>query len=405
VYSPRGQNGSAMLEAVGSADSELASEVFQLFPYGLLVMAPTGELLAANPAAHSLLPDPPGGWELGKYRCCDLLGCRHSPGPLADGCVTELAAAAGRRLPEMRVDVPDAEDLAVWVTAAPLGGESERIVVQVRRGDPRDRRRRTRPHWTGGPELRISALGRTRVESREGPIGGAWLEQRPGQLLKYLVCERGRVVTVDEIAAAIWPGAGRRALGSVRHFVHQLRDRIEPERIKRTPSSFVVARQGGYTLNRARVRIDADDFEHAVTAGLAAFSSGDRQVACVRLEEGLTLYCGDLFAEDPYHVWAIAERDRLRDLAARGLRALIELEQGRGNMETADEHVRHLAELEPYDPQVQRQLVSMSLRLGRRSEAQRRYAALRTRMLHEFGEELDFEIADLLDASSQLRLV
>src|SRR5256885_9100487 len=36
-----------------------------------------------------------------------------------------------------------------------------------------------RSHWLDGPRLRIFALGGMRVESREGPLAGDWLEQRP----------------------------------------------------------------------------------------------------------------------------------------------------------------------------------------------------------------------------------
>jgi DNA-binding SARP family transcriptional activator len=202
-------------------------------------------------------------------------------------------------------------------------------------------------------------------------------------------------VPAEAIAAAIWPQGGPSALGNVRHFVHELRDRREPERPKRAPSSFVVSRQGGYTLDRARVRIDADEFERLVQGGLASFADGDAGEAAEALSAGLALYEGDLFAEDPYAVWAIPERDRLRDLAARALRVLVELELSAGDLAAADLHVKRLAELEPYDTAVQRQLIEVCLRQGRRSEARRRYTALRMRMLHDFGEELDFELADL----------
>jgi hypothetical protein len=54
---------------------------------------------------------------------------------------------------------------------------------------------------------------------------------------------------------------------------------------------------------------------------------------------------------------------------------------------------------------LQRHYVELSLRLGRRGEAQRRYAELRERMLHDFGEELDFGFSELLGAGErQLRL-
>jgi DNA-binding SARP family transcriptional activator len=213
-------------------------------------------------------------------------------------------------------------------------------------------------------------------------------------------------VTVEEIAAAIWPHAGPRGLNSVRHFVHELRDRLEPDRPKRVPSSFVVARGGGYELDRARVRIDADEFEQAVKSGTAAFTRGETANAAAHLERGLALYGGDLFAEDPYEEWAADERGRLRDLAVRGLRMLAELRLRAGDLESSHEQLQRLVELEPYDVKMQRELIRICLRLERRSEARRRYTSLRMRLFREFGEELDFDLADLAaNGESQLRLV
>jgi DNA-binding SARP family transcriptional activator len=219
-------------------------------------------------------------------------------------------------------------------------------------------------------------------------------------VLKYLVCNRHRVVTAEELAGAFWPDAGRRALSSVRHYVHELRDRLEPDREKRVPSSFVAARQGGYTLLRSRVTIDLDDFERDSRGGLAAFDRGDARQARELLAAAQALYGGDLFAEDPYDFWTLDERDRLRELSARGLRALAQIAEEAGELDVAHEQLSRLAALEPYDMGTQRELILSFLRLGRRSEASRRFSALRARMLHEFSEEPGFGLGEL---SAELR--
>jgi DNA-binding SARP family transcriptional activator len=386
------------------ADGHLASEVFRLFPHGILVLDDNGCVVAANGEAGGLL-DPGSGPEadLSGRSCCELLGCG-GEGPLAESCLTEVAMEYGERLPEMRLDLPSGLG-AAWVTAARLGAHPQ-VVLEVRPGDLHDRRRRTEPHWTGAPELRISALGRTRVESKEGSIGGAWLEQRPGQILKLLVCERHRVVPAEAIAEAIWPGAGPRSIANLRQCIHELRDRLEPDRPRRTPSSFVVLRQGGYVLDRRRIRIDADDFERHVEEGLKRFSDGDAVSAVRALRKATELYEGDLFAEDPYAEWASMERDRLRDLAVRALRVLGEEALSAGKLAVAAMHLRKLADLEPYDVAIQRRLIEVFVREGRRSEAHRRYTALQMRMQRDFGEELDFHFGELTHPSSgQLRLV
>jgi DNA-binding SARP family transcriptional activator len=347
--------------------------------------------VAANDAARALLGDPDLGEE--PRICCELLGCRSRP--LEDVCLTELAGARAAPLPELRVDREASPYGALWITAAPLGDDPSRVVFHLRPGDPRDRRRRTTPHWTAERQLRIRALGRTTVESAEGGIGGNWLQHRPGQLLKYLVCERQRMVHADEIAEAFWPGSDPGVLNNVRHFVHTLREKLEPDREKRRPSSFVIAGRGGYMLSRERVWIDADDFEDKIGNGLAAFERDEDVLARRLLREALELYRGEFLADEPYAEWAFTERERLRDLAARGLSTLGEIALAHGDSDEALAHYKRIADMYPFDTAVQRKVIALYLREGRRSDAVRRYNELRMRMVREFGAGPEFELADL----------
>ena len=371
-----------------------ADQVVDSLPYGVVVVD-GHRVTSGNPAARGYFPELA---EEAGARCSDLFDCAGPGGPCAEGCLAERAASADGPLPEIRIDTARAGSVsALWVTAAPL--RDGRAVLHLRPGDARDRRRRSDPHWISGPRLRIAAFGRMHVDSPEGPIGGKWLQQRPGHVLKYLVCERNRVVHAEEIAEALWPGTGLQALNNVRHFIHALRDKLEPDRPKRAPSSFIVAVQGGYAIDRRRVQVDADDFEEAANAGIAAARQGDADDAEKQLRTALELYRGEFLADEPYADWAYAERDRLRGIAIGCLRTHATLLAKRGDIAGAAEPLEQLAELEPYDGEVHRQLLTAWLRLGRRTEAARRYTAFRMRMLREFGEEPDFELAELTATS------
>ncbi|HEY1358484.1 MAG TPA: BTAD domain-containing putative transcriptional regulator [Thermoleophilaceae bacterium] len=365
---------------------------FEGLPHGLLVLDRDGNVQVANRAATELLGIASGS----EPRCCDLLGCRADEGPLAGVCLTGILPPAGEGHLELRLDLDTG---SAWVTAAAL--ENEQIVLQVRRNGSA---RFVHSEKAAGPELYISALGPLEVEVGGETMDGAWLEQRPGQLLRYLVCERHRPASADRITAALWPQADSRAVGRVRYFVHKLRDALEPER-GRGESSFVVGSKRGYALHRSRVRLDVDDFEQRIAAGMSAFARGDSAAAAKLLSRGLALYRGELLADDPYAVWALSERDRLRDMAARSLRMLFQQLLQAGDLQGADGHLKRLIEFEPYDVNLQRHYVELSLRLGRRGEAQRRYSELRQRMLHDFDEELDFGFNELLaEGERQLRL-
>ena len=383
------------------ASARLALRVLQSFPYGIIVVRRDGSVVAHNPAAERLLgplaerlrrPDP--------HVACEIVGCWREGSALDGMCLFERAAEERGVLPEIRVDLPPgAATPASWVTVAPPEGpDADLLICELRPGLPNDRRRRTTPHWTRGPRLQIYALGRTRVESAEGPIDGRWLENRAGQLLRYLVVHRHRIVYADEIVETLWNDRRARTAPGVRFYIHQLRELLEPERAKRGASSFIVSAHGGYMLRRETVAVDADEFERHVATGRTAAAQGAEERACHELQRGLDLYCGDFLADEPYADWALAERDRLRSVVADGLRELADLRLARENLAAAATDLERLAELEPYDVDVHRRLIALAMRRGRRTEAVRRYDTLRRRMVATFGEDLDFTLADLVSA-------
>jgi DNA-binding SARP family transcriptional activator len=371
-----------------------AAQLVENLPVGIVVTDAEGSVLQFNAAAVELLGHrllQPGS------TCCQILGCRS--GPLGAACVSERAATEGERLPEIRVDLSGEEGRrAVWVIGSALAEGTSYAVLHLRPADPGDRRRRTSLGWAPSDQLHLTVLGETRVKTHDGSPDESWLRQRPGQLLKYLVCERGRVVPPEQIADALWPEGDLRALNNVRHFIHSLREKLEPNREKGKASAFIVSHKGGYSLDLNRVRLDADRFEQNIRTGVAAFMSGEGAIAEDSLEEGLALYRGDFLADEPYADWATLERDRMRTLAARAHRLLGELCLRRNHVEGALEQVERLGELEPLDHEVQWALLTLLLRRGRRSDAVRRFAALRQRMLRDFGTEPDFELADVAEA-------
>jgi DNA-binding SARP family transcriptional activator len=123
------------------------------------------------------------------------------------------------------------------------------------------------------------------------------------------------------------------------------------------------------------------------------FRKSDPCGASARLEAAVALYADDLLADEPYAEWALRERERVRALACDALRALSELR--RDEPAAAAAHLDRLAEMEPFDDDVQRQLISAWLRLGRKSRAARHYESFRIRLAREFGQRPAFELSNL----------
>ena len=379
------------------ASARVALEVLNAYPYGIVVARRDGRVIAYNPAAERLLGDLADRLSNPDNRLlCEMVCCRTQ---MRDGvCLLERALADREALPEVRVDLPPgARARAAWVTVAPLDEDGECVVAELRPGLANDRRRRTRPHWTQGPRLYIRALGRTRVESAEGPIGGQWLENRAGQVLKYLVAERHRIAYPDDIVETLWEDARLRNVPGVRYYIHQLRERLEPERSGRGQSSFIARVHGGTFCRRERRRRRRR--VRAARRDRPRRGGRRRRGSCVpRAPARAGALRRDFLADEPYAEWAMVERDRLRSVAADGLRALAELRLADQDLAGAVADFERLADLEPYDVDVHQRLIAIALRRGRRTEAVRRYNTLRRRMRTTFGEDLDFTLADIAPA-------
>jgi DNA-binding SARP family transcriptional activator len=242
--------------------------------------------------------------------------------------------------------------------------------------------------------LSVRTLGVTSLSIGGEPLQGDWLDHRPGKLLKFLLAERRRVVKVDEIGESIWPGSDYAFSANVRYYVHVLRRILEPARPARSPASLVLCRAGGYALNLAMVQVDADLFESAMRAALPRVAI-QPELAAPAIESALALYGGEFLADEPYASWAIAERQRLHELACEGLSALGAIRARQGHARAASEALGRLASMQPYDEDVHRRLIELDLARGRRSDALRRYSALRSRLRQAFGEEPGFTPAEL----------
>ena len=370
-------------------------EVFEHLPHGIAVTDRVGAVLVWNGALEEILGLE--GDAFGKT-CCELFGCGTSNGPQG-GCLTEQAIRADGRPLEVVAQRPDGAPL--WTTVAPLREDGSRLVIEVRRApEPRTARLvRTRSE----AQIQVFTLGRTEVITPQGPLTGDWLDQRAGQLLRYLACERHRVAPTEEIAESVFSHAQRTTLNTVRYFIHTLRKKLEPGRPKHGRASVVLARHGGYTLNDAVVWIDADEFEAQVNAGLAALASGERAAAMDHFETAVSLYQGDFLADEPYAEWALMERERLRALVGKPLRALSELHAD--DPEVAAGYLERLAQMEPLDGEVQHELLRLWVRQGRLSRAARHYRAFQQRFLREFGEHPAFSLSEIVVAAAPGREV
>lgn len=370
----------------------LLSDIFDMVNGGVLVVAADRRVLTWNLAVARLL----GDWIDAGVTCCNLFGC-HRPGtPLADICLTQRALAArGRPIEEVELEVRGRPGKRVAVSTTAFGLTNQTVLFELRAAQQAPTRA---AEPLDADLLHIQTFGETVIRTGSVESRGGWLDQRPGRLLKLLVARRFTPVHGEVIAEILWPGGQAKTSNTVRHFVHTLREKLEPTRTRYQPSSFILARNGGYMLNRERVRVDADDFESEVKVGLRAHGQNRHAEANEVLRKAMERYHGDFLAEERFEDWAIAERERLRALATKPLRLLSSMSD---DPDEAAAFLERLAEMEPLDVDIHRELMRTWLLQGRRGRAIRHYRVLQSRLMRALGEQLAFDLQELTQSDLQ----
>ena len=353
---------------------------------GVVLVDGRGTVLWWSRAMDTALERAGRTWTRG-MRCCEALGCQ-------DVCVTQRALGSE----------PGAEPQLV-LPAEGDGGFDVSVQTRMIRSGPDGLAifevRFAAPGAVEGVrpvtrDVHVAALGRLSVRVGGRSHDGDWLQQRPGQVFRYLLASRAGPQRSEAIASALWPERGPAAVANVRYCIFKLREHLAER--DDPAGSLIVRDAAGYGIDLRRVALDVDDFQAKAAAGIAAHRRGETAAAEATLGEALMLYRGEFLADDPYADWAFSEREYLRSLAGKGLAVLAQIALSAGRLVGAAEHLQRLAELEPFDSHVHQMLIEVCLRRGRRTEALRHYHALRARLHRAFGEQPDFELTSLAAA-------
>lgn len=200
--------------------------------------------------------------------------------------------------------------------------------------------------------------------------------------LAVLLLARNRVVSISEIADALWPDeAPVSARGTVRTYVHRLRRVLGGDH---SPDGVLRSASGGYQL---RVDDQALDLGRLLLASQAAARpGGDPRHAAELLRKAMPEGQVEALAGLPGE-WAERARARLRSLSVQAAESLaeLELEFGLGDPAGLVERLVSLAEAEPLRERVHELLMLALYRSGRAAEALTVFEGMRATLREELA--------------------
>ena len=203
------------------------------------------------------------------------------------------------------------------------------------------------------------------------------LPPQPAVLCAFLVLNRHRRITREEVQTAFWPDAEpAKAQERLRRTLYLLRQ---------TVSSFadLVAAEGTELAIAPDVRlwVDYDVFESAL---LDAYRTDPPQRQPLR--DAIDLYRDDLL-KDVYADWILLEREHARQRFLTALRQMVSLCLSAADWPAAIDYAHRLLELDPFQEIAYRALMTAYAAMGDRSAALRQYQ----QCAQLLREELDAE--------------
>ncbi|MGH3016433.1 MAG: AfsR/SARP family transcriptional regulator, partial [Gaiellaceae bacterium] len=215
------------------------------------------------------------------------------------------------------------------------------------------------------------------------PLGGP----KPRALLASLALEAGRVVSVDRLVEALWPGdPPETAAHAVQVYVSQLRKALGPVLTTRAP---------GYELELAPEHIDVHRFVRLAQEGRAALTGGDPVAAEGAMRLALALWRGPALADFVYEPFAQNEIARLEELRTVVLEERIDADLALGRHAELVSELEALVQAQPLREGPRAQLMLALYRSGRQADALAAYRAARQTLVDELGIDPGPELREL----------
>lgn len=231
--------------------------------------------------------------------------------------------------------------------------------------------------------LQIRMLGGFSARAR-----GNWIDdsenrsQKPWILLAYLICNRERMVTQEELLRLCWEGEEKDdPANALRVVLHRTRAMLEQLKIGSGMELIQRSREGFFWNCRLPLQVDIEEFEALYKAGVLTRDT-DERLACYL--KAIDLYRGDFLGRNSGGTWGTRMAEKQRGRYVEMTLAALALLSDSGREEDSVLLAWKALGMEPYQEAVHRHLMEALIKLDRAGEAVELYEQLRALLLEKF---------------------
>jgi len=247
-----------------------------------------------------------------------------------------------------------------------------------------DELKKTPPH-----ALKVLCLGKFRVFRGDEEIPAEkWKSKKAKMLFKFLLYNRTRgYLTKEILMELLWPEQDPRKTANRLHVaLTSLRKTLEPELLKKTPSSYLLREGDSYKLSLGDGgRVDFDEFREELKL---ADTEKDPEKSISHYLNAEAVYHGDFLEEDPFVEWCAEERERLKEEYLDLLANIMEYFEKKGEYRRCIEYARKYLKMDKYAENIYQRLMKYYSLIGNRTMVAKTFERCKENIVNELDSPL-----------------
>jgi DNA-binding SARP family transcriptional activator len=225
-----------------------------------------------------------------------------------------------------------------------------------------------------------------------------WRRNKAKSLLKWFLLNPGKLYSADQFIDLLWPDLPlETALCNLHVTIHCLRRLLEPSLTPRQESRFIRRQTNNFYWFHMDETwwTDTTDVQHLFEAARTFDVQEDYTKAAFYYRK-IASYCNlGFLPEDDTEEWQVPYRHRYEYMYTQALTRLIQIYQGRNELEEMQEYAYQALSLDPHCEPAMKAIIDAYLKQGNVSMAMHKLNAFRSNLHNELGLEPSQELLTL----------